>query len=437
MRLVKLSVVFVSAMLSALPAVAAGDPEVLAQALLRVNERLDQLERQNHELATRVDELTRQNQTLRASAAPAAAPAPALQVAQAAATGATPAPVPARDAWESRIKLGGDFRFRQEETHNSSLTHNRPRESVRARLNAAIKISDEIKGEIGIGSGGRDPRSGSATLSEASSRKEIGLDVAYMSWRATDELTLTAGKMREPYLRAGRSLFFDNEIRPEGIAVNYRDKRGLFGTAFNVWLEERAVASDSMLRGGQVGWDGALGKTAVKFGAGYYDYDNVQGRNPAFGNGLVNQFGNTIAGTGANARYLYDYNIGQLFAEASLPIAGLPFSVYADYGQNFEAENDLDTAFSYGLLVGKANAPGRWEGGVLSQTVEKDALFGQWIDSEFGNGVTDQDGYAWRLAWMPVKSLVINGTYYDTRFNVDVGSETDFDRWQIDFNFTF
>lgn len=434
MPIVRMPALWLAALLCCAPVFAATDPDALAQALDRVNQRLDQLEQQNRQLNERVEELTRQNQSLRAGAQSPAVTSSSVpvQVAPAAVSAAAP-----REEWESRIRLGGDFRFRHEQIDNEAAAHERPRESVRAHLNAAIKISDDIKGEVGIGSGGRDPRGGSSTLGEASSRKEIGLDLAYMSWRATEQLTLTAGKMREPYVRPGRSQFIDNEIRPEGIAFNYRDKHGIFGNAFNFWLEERSAAPDSMLRGGQVGWDGALGTTALKAGVGYYDYHNVQGRNPNFGGGVVNQFGNTLLGSGANAVFAYDYDIGQLFAELTVPMAGIPLNFYADYGHNFEAQNGLDSACSFGVLVGKASAPGRWEAGVLTQRVEKDALFGQWTDSDFGSGITDNDGYVWRVAWMAMKNVLINATYYDTQYNVDVGSETDYDRWQLDFNFNF
>ncbi len=432
----KPALVAVAMLLAAAPAAnAASDPDALARALDQVNRRLDELERQNQQLASRVDELTKQNESLRAAGA-AAAPVPSsavpsAHVAKADAPNVTPA-----DEWASRIKFGGDFRFRTESIDNSLVSADRHRDTVRARMSAAIRISDSIKGEIGIGTG-TDPRGGSLTLGEASSRKQIGLDLAYMSWRPIDELTLTAGKMREPYVRPGRSQFFDNEIRPEGLALNYRNSRGLFGSAFDFWLEERALISDSKLRGGQIGWDGELGAAKVKVGAGYYDYYNVQGRFPGFGNGIVSEFGNTIIGTGVAARFAYDYDIGQLFAETTIPVAGIPLNLFADYGHNFDADNGLDTAYSFGFLIGKANRPGQWEAGVLTQKVEKDALFAQWTDSDYASGVTDNDGYTWRLAWMAMKNVLLNVTYYDTHYNVDVGTEQDYDRWQLDFNFTF
>jgi cell division protein FtsB len=406
--------------------------DAVTRAMAQVNRRLDALENQNQELAAQVAQLTRQNETLRAQASTPAAVAPSATQQLASTSSASPP-----DEWASRIRFNGDFRFRHESIDNELLPTDRTRETIRAHLNAGIKISDSIKGEVGIGTGGLEPRAGSATLGAAESRKEIGLDLAYMSWRPTEALTFTLGKMREPYVRPGRSLFFDNEIRPEGVAVNYKDSRGIFGNAFSFWLEERALASDSMLRGGQIGWDGAIDTLRLKVGAGYYDYVNVQGRYPGFANSLVSDFGNTIVGSSASARYVYDYNIGQLFAEATLPVRHVPFTVFADYGHNFEATNGLDTAYSVGLMVGKASGAGQWEGGVMKQQVQKDALFAQWTDSDFGGGVTDNDGYVWRLGWMAMKNLLVNFIYMDTQFNVDVGNQADYDRWQIEANFTF
>ncbi|HEY6640769.1 putative porin [Povalibacter sp.] len=420
----------VAAVLAAVPVVAsaASDPDAVAKALEQMNRRLDQLEERNQQLTMRVDELTRQNETLRAANP---APQPPVAVPPAAAAAAP------RDEWESRIKLGGDFRFRHENTRNELLADDRTRESIRARLNAAIKVNDKIRGEIGIATGGRDPRSANASLGEAEARKDIGLDLGYMTWQPLDTLSLTAGKMREPYVRPGRSQFFDIEIRPEGLALNYKDGRGLFGTAFNFWLEERAVQADSMLRGGQVGWDGTLGVAKLKAGIGYWDFHKVRGRFPGFGNGILNELGNSIVGTGANARYLYDYDIGQVFAETTVPVASIPLTLFADYGHNYQAGNGLDTAYSVGFVIGKASKIGQWEAGVLKQKVEKDALFAQWTDSEFAGGVTDNDGYAWRVSWMAMQSLLVTANYYDTQFNVDVGNEAHFDRWQLEFSFTF
>lgn len=426
--------------LSVLPPgrVVAAEGEERDVSMVQINQRLDALERQNQQLAAQVEALTTQNEALRAQGAQSgqsdvmrASLKPATGASQALAAPDNPA------EWASRIRFGGDFRFRHENVDNAALADDRTRETIRARFGAAIKVADSIDGEIAFASGGNDPRGGSSTLGAASSRKEIGLDLAYITWRPLKSIAFTAGKMRQPFMRPGMSAFIDNEIRPEGVAVSYKGAGGVFGSAFRFWLEERAVNADSMLSGVQTGWESALGDLKIKFAASYYDYGSVQGRFPGFANSLVNELGNSITGAGANARYVYDYNIGELFAEATFPLAGLPLNVFADYARNTEAHNGLDVAYNIGFLLGKANSQGRWEAGAFTQRVEKDALFGQWADSDFAGGITDNRGQVYRVAWMAMKNLLVNVTYLDTAFNVDVGNETSYDRWQLDFNFIF
>lgn len=425
------SAIGVTTLLAIAPGHAASDEQSMEQVLLR----LDALERQNQQLRRQVEELSRQQAVHLQEALPTQQPMPV-----AAATPvitANPVASTGDDEWASRIRFNGDFRYRHENIDNAALADDRARETIRVRFGAQISVGDSIDGEIALASGGSDPRVSSATLGAASSRKEIGLDLAYMTWRATEAIAVSAGKMRQPFFRPGMSAFIDNEIRPEGIAVNYKMAGGAFGSAFRFWLDERVLNADSMLSGVQTGWAGPLGRIKLTFGAGYYDYGSVQGRFPGFGNGIVNQFGNTIVGTGAAATYAYDYDIGQLFADATLPVGGVPLNLFVDYARNSAADNGLDTAYNFGFLLGKANNKGRWEAGAFRQRVEKDALFGQWTDSDLGSGVTDNSGQVYRLAWMPLQNLLLNITYLDSIFNVDVGDETDYRRWQLDFNFTF
>lgn len=405
-----------------------------------IMQRLEALEAQNRELARQVEELRHQNETLTAKGA-APDVAHASEVAHANAAAATPATAAAASDpmpdWVSRIGFNGDFRFRHETIEDTALADDRTRESIRARLNASIRLHDSLNGEIGFASGGRDPRGGSSTLGATSSRKETGLDLAYVTWRPIRSLAVTAGKMRQPFFRPGASTFIDSEIRPEGVAIAYQDPSGIFGSAFHYWLEERASQADSTLLGGQLGWGGEIGAVALKVGAGYYDYGSVQGRQTGFGGGLLNELGNSVIGSGASAVFRYDYDIAQLFAQADFMIGALPVQLFSDLARNSAADDGLDTAYSLGFLVGKANAPGHWEFGAYKQKVEQDALFGQWLESDFAGGVTDSEGYVYRVARMVAKHVLLNLTYLDTAYDVDLGAKGDYDRWQLDFNFMF
>ena len=443
----------------AMPASAwAADSPGTADDTAAILRRLESLEAQNRGFAQQIAALERRNAELQSSlqtsqTAPAAIATSAYTPPGSAATspaGASgPATTPASGAgvtaaatsasldWLSRVSFAGDFRYRHENIDDAQAAEDRTRETIRARLSAKLKIADAIDGEIGIATGGSDPRGGSATLGAASSRKSIGLDLGYVRWRPREDVAVIAGKMRQLFVRPASSFFIDNELRPEGVALTYNGANGVFGSAYHYWLEERPASTDSTLLAGQLGWAGGSDALKVTLGATYYDYGSVQGQSPDFADGLVHEFGNSVTGSGAAAVYTYDYDIGELSAEATLKTADIPINVFVDYAHNFAADDGLADAYNVGVLIGKANAPGRWEFGVLHQVVEKDALFGQWIDSDFGGGVTDNAGQFYRIAWMPLQRVVLNLNYYDTSYNVDVGNETDYDRWQLDFNFTF
>jgi hypothetical protein len=412
------------------PTASAQSDDVMAQVM----RRLEQLERRNEELTRELEALKQQD------AAPASASASAntsVSAAGATTPAASSAPAPSPDAWASRIQFKGDFRYRHESIDNGAATDERTRDTIRARFGAAIKVNEQIDGEIAIASGGRDPRGASAVLGAGSSRKDIGLDLAYMAWRPLEGVALTAGKMRQPFERPTLNAFIDNEIRPEGLALSLEHASGFFGSAFHYWLEERPEGADSKLSGVQAGWSHRFEPLQLTAAASYFDYGGVQGRFPGFGDGVVGAFGNTTVGAGLDARYVYDYDIAEAYVEGATRIAGFPLALFADYARNAAADNGLDAAWSAGALFGKANQPGRWEIGVMLQDVDKDALFGHWIDSDFAGGVADNRGQVYRVAWMALRNLLLNVTYLDTRYNVDQGVEADYDRWQLDFNFAF
>jgi hypothetical protein len=113
----------------------------------------------------------------------------------------------------------------------------------------------------------------------------------------------------------------------------------------------------------------------------------------------------------------------------------------ADFAQNGAAD-DYDTAWGAGLLLGKASSYRTWEVGVAYQVIEKDALFAQLIDSDFGGGTSDGRGFVFRAGYAPMRSWVINATYLMNERNVDVAnsvgqSGVNYDRLQVDFNVKF
>jgi hypothetical protein len=205
---------------------------------------------------------------------------------------------------------------------------------------------------------------------------------------------VTAGKQRYSWQRRP-SLFFDGDVNPEGISVNY-SKGNLFAGVFHDWLAERALSfsnvtsgtnTDSMLYGAQLGYRIPISDAVRLTVAGtYFNFDGVQGYNPLFGGSA---FGNTTVTGAACNRTLAantpclasDFDVIEGFADLTATVAGRPLRVFLDYARNTAAEvnavagEKLDTALAFGVGYGAASAtPRTWEIGALYQQIEKDSL---------------------------------------------------------------
>jgi hypothetical protein len=276
-------------------------------------------------------------------------------------------------------------------------------------------------------------------LTDTNQRKDFDLDLAYVTWAPNAQWKVTAGKQKYGWTRSP-GLFYDNDVNPEGITINYATGN-FFAATFYDWLAERALSfgntstgtnTDSIMFGAQVGYKFAFSDTVkMTAAATYFDYDAVQGYNPLFGG---SSFGNTTATTGCaravaagTACLLSDYDIVEVFADLTASVGGKPLRFYADYAQNTAAEvnpvagEKLDTAYSAGISYGAASAAkGTWEMGLLYQQIEKDALFGQLLDSDFGDGNTDTKGFALRGGYTVARNWTLNATLFLNDLSNDV-----------------
>jgi hypothetical protein len=377
----------------------------------------------------------------------------------------------------ARLSFAGDVRYRNESFDMEYVPRNRNRDRVRARLNANYRINDTVTGQIGLATGADDPRSSNQSMDAQNTRKSFGLDVAYITWAPNADLKLTAGKQRYPWQRTG-SLFFDGDVNPEGVAINYA-KGNFFAGTFYDWLSERALSfssptgtnTDSIMYGAQLGYRIPFSDSVrMTVAATYFNFDGVQGYNPLFGG---SSFGNTTTTTGCSrtlaagtACLASDFDILEGFADLTATVAGRPLRFFVDYAQNTEAEvnavagEKLDTAMALGLSYGAASAvPGTWEFGALYQQIEKDALFGQLLDSDFGDGNTDADGIVLRGGYTVARNWTINATLFLNSLSNDVPQtvtvfneatpapydtiaipgvfDRDYKRLQLDLNFRF
>ena len=192
------------------------------------------------------------------------------------------APAVAQDDWTDRLTLKGDVRLRHE-TIDEDGEEERSRMRFRARLGLSAKVTDDVKVVVQLATGGDNPVSTNASFDGGFSRKDIGVDLAYVDWKIRDGVNFYGGKMKNPLFRAGSvPLLWDGDLNPEGLAVKFTSG-GFFGTAAGFSVEERSSADDSLLYVVQAGYRFDIGENAsLTAGAGYLAYTNTVGNEPFY-----------------------------------------------------------------------------------------------------------------------------------------------------------
>ena len=361
----------------------------------------------------------------------------------------------------SRFAWKGDIRVRAEDIKQQG-TVERERDRFRVRAGFTAKVNDTVKAEVqlttgeSLSAGGYgDARSPNQTFSDANSRKRVWFDTAFIEWAPNAQFKTTFGKMRYPWVRPTNSAFYDSDINPEGIAFNWQQgPTGLFAAAWYLDLAERAAGTDSTLSGGQVGWRADFSGTKLTLAAGYFDHGGVQGYNAVQDGTLPgNAFGNTTTALATVCRLgiatciANDYNIVEVLGDLTFNLGGKPLNFSADYAKNNKADfstatipSGLDTAWMAGVQYGKVTTANTWEASWTYEKVENDALYNQWVDSDYGGGSTGFKGSAFRFNYGLGKNFRLNSTYFLNRQNIDLPATVNgvaitdrhYNRWQLD-----
>ncbi len=448
-------------------AASANDLAQIREQLQGLMQRVDKLEQENTSLKSENESLKSQAEKVEAQTDYLKAETKGLRK-DSATLAADAAKVKGAD-WAGKVAVKGDLRYRYEMIKDDTRaapttavpnpqlsTADRYRDRIRARIAVDVKATDTITLGFGLTTTeASDPRSGNQTLTGVFSKKALDLDYAFFDWKFTSWGDLVGGKMKQPFFKPAQSAFWDNDITPEGLAFVF--SRGvLFGSAYNFWLNEvsgaeSTVTADASVAGLQIGAKLPLGKTSLTFAAHYYDLSAVKGRAPFYN---ANANGNTTVnvGTPATAVLANDFEVIDGSAELTIPVGAYPLAFWVDYARNLEAEERVyapattpekfDTAWAAGILFGKASAAKTWELGASYQKLEKDALFAQFIDSDFGGGVSDVQGLKLVAGYAPKANWTLNATYFINDRNVDVvnaagKNEVGYDRAQVDFNVKF
>lgn len=164
---------------------------------------------------------------------------------------------------------------------------------LRARLGMKAVISPEWTAGIRIGTGSdNNPVSTTQTLGGGFGKKDIWLDQGYLTWKATRDLTLTGGRIANPFYST--DMLYSNDLNFDGVAAIFNHKLnndwGLFGTvgAFPVEYTNDTATSNGFdknesdtkwLFGGQIGANWKINRSnSLKGALAYYRFDDIEGQ---------------------------------------------------------------------------------------------------------------------------------------------------------------
>jgi len=420
-----------------------------------------QLQASNAQLAEQNTQLKTQGDTLEK----AVAGAEKARDDQSDAIAKTAAKVAATD-WASKIKITGDFRYRNESISRDVKT-DQVRDRIRARFGFGAKINDQLSVDLRLATGGDDPRSPNQTIGASGTgmaRRTIGLDQYYATWKPLAGTSVVLGRQPYPWFRPGQSLLNDGDINPEGVSVGYKNG-DFFGSAFGFWLSEIGTAAVNPVtgaqtaalskqgnganyNGAQIGYRFHLGDiTTLTAAAMYTNCGGCKGHQPFWisqgSAATVAQIGAAANGNSvdANGNLLYQFQTTEGSLELNSKLFDyLPVQVFANYAHNSGADNGQGTATTGGFLVGKASDKGTWEAGYAYERLERDAYFGQFVDSDFGGGVTNTKGHIFRIGYAPKKNWTLNATYFLNNININGSADPvksphdeSYKRLQLDF----
>jgi len=394
--------------------------------------------------------------------------------------------------WLNRISIGGDIRLRYQadlfdegnypffEDPNDldeilNTTDDRQRFRYRARISLAAQVNDELKAAFRLATGNEsDPVSTNDTLGDTFNKDNVLFDQAYLEWQPTPLLTVTGGRIPNPWFST--DLVWDKDLNFEGLAVTYRqrylDWLGGFATlgAFPVQEVERSE-KDKWLYGGQLGIDlGRVDGISFRLAGAYYHYTHTEGRRQTDPNvedpveedasPQSLQLDNTpiIGLDGSTVGLAADFHELDILATLDIafwdPIHVVFLGEYVKNigydkdevderagGEFFEGNQDM--GYMFGAAVGhqKVDDLGRWTVYGYYKYLEADAVLSSFTDSDFHLGGTNAKGWVagaevglMKNTWLSAKwqsADEIEGEFDGEEFPLGV------DTLQIDLNAKF
>ncbi len=348
------------------------------------------------------------------------------------------------DNWYDRITMSGDFYYRHElldaqerDTLGNVSDYQRNRHVIKARLNIEGQVTPSTKVHFRLASGQPKPPSNAQTLDEGFSTKSIYIDLIYFYTEpgSIPKLSLTGGKIRNPFYRVGVSeLIWDSDVNPEGLAASYTiDYTGVSTrlVAAGLWVEEQARGDDSYLAAlqGMIKYHPEEESNYALAGATFYNYVNTKSYGPFFDPDIG--YGNTLD---ENGHYQYSFELVELFGEGVYELMGQPLTLFGHYVVNTDPDS-ANEAWLAGLRYGKLKSPGTFSVRYMYRRMEHDAVIGIFTDWAFRHGGTDAKGHELGFDFRFAPNTTLALTYFDVKY--DLADPMDFRKLHAQVNFDF
>ncbi|RAP38213.1 hypothetical protein DID80_03025 [Candidatus Marinamargulisbacteria bacterium SCGC AAA071-K20] len=311
------------------------------------------------------------------------------------------------------FKHGGDFRYRyQLEDKDKDSNPQRVRNRIRFRYGGSATLDKKTSVHAGIATGAATPKSGNQTLQDSSSSKAVYLDYAYANM-STGYGNWMMGKLKNP-LYAVSDMMWDTDIRPEGIAFKYKNKKAGYGLVAGYFILDEISGSDydPNMFAVQAGKRLNLNKnTMVKVVGSVYSFDNTAGRALSYSAMTNTGTVDTINGTNAYAYNPHIVSFGSIVVFKNLKTIN-NISLSGEYNTN-TAVDDENISALVGIGVGssKINKKGKWKVKGNYRHIQKDGLVDILTDADTFGGATNVKGIELILQYGICHNVVLGLDY--------------------------
>lgn len=330
--------------------------------------------------------------------------------------------------WTQKIKVKGDVRMRTQTDWGKDLgrANSRVRQRMRARVGVDGKLNEQLSGGVRIASGNDNKaNSTNQTLEDDFSKKPVWIDQMYMLWSPKmdpriGDAKIWGGKFTNPLVTT--EVMWDNDINPEGMAVQYNSPTFLEETVptnlfFNggmFWIDEASGwEADPLMWVGQAGFTSMVYDEWESQFTGALAYYNLT---------------NTLQKDGIPFRSWT--NTGWQFQDVDLILMldnkrfmGLevPWGLYTDYVVNVASSNQ--DAYLLGAYLGYKSPKnaGEWKMWTEWRLLDINSVFDALPDSDFFGfklngtpveGGTNAKGINLGVQYALWKDAVLNLEYY-------------------------